>query len=175
MKFLPVVALSALVALAACEKPKPPPARPVATAPAPPIPPMTPAPILSGNLARRDQMPSFTLDRIGAAFDPINRKPAVTPGDKPILLFGFGFDPVANTPAKGVDVAIDGKLYPTAYGSPRPDVGRYTRNDGLVNVGFTGAVPANALDSGEHILTVRVIAADGSGYFESPQLKFEVQ
>lgn len=173
MKHTTVALLALTAALAACDKPKPPPAPA-----APPAPisaaPSASGPILSGGLARRPEFPGFYLDHIGAAIDPLNRKPAVTPGAQPIVLNGFGFDPTTKLPARGVDVVIDGKAYPTTYGAPRPDVARFTKVEGLTPVGFTTTLPAGALDSGEHILVVRVIASDGSGYFESPQFKFEV-
>lgn len=176
MKSLTLAALAALTAaLAACNAPKPPPVPP-APAAASDTGPTTPAgPILSGGLSMRPEAPGFYLDTIGAAVDPVNHQPAVTPGAKPIHIAGFGFDPVSRLPAKGVDILIDGKPYPTTYGSPRKDVPRYTKVDALLPVGFSATLPPGALDNGEHILAARVIAADGSGYFESPQFKFQVQ
>jgi hypothetical protein len=164
-----------VAALAACDKakPRPPvdggPPAPASTAP------VAVGPILSEGLHKRDEYPGFYLDKVGSASDPVVHKPAVTSGEAPIELAGFGFDPVAKAPAKGVDVVIDGKAYPTKYGAKRPDVARYMKNPALEPVAYTMTLPARALDAGEHIVVVRIIAADGSGYFESPQIKFEVR
>jgi hypothetical protein len=42
-------------------------------------------------------------------------------------------------------------------------------------VGFTLSLPAGALTPGEHTAVVRVIAADGGGYFEAPPITFQVK
>jgi hypothetical protein len=169
-------ALMAALALAACDKPKP---RPTPPDPFARLPPEEAAALategLSKGLPRRPELGGFTLDHIGAAPDPLNRQPAVTAGDRPILLDGFGFDPVARTAGKGVDVVIDGKAYPTAYGRTRQDVVRFTRTPALANVGFATQLPAGALAQGPHIVVVRVVAADGKAYYESPSIHFEVK
>ncbi len=102
----------------------------------------------------------------------MNRQPAATPADAPITLNGFGFDPVAKVPAKGVDLVIDGKAYAATYGGSRPDVARYFKAPGLVLTGYTMTLPAGALAKGPHAVIVRVIAADGAGYFESAPAPF---
>ena len=129
---------------------------------------------MSAGLAKRPEFPGFYLDRIGAAPDPVNRQPAATPGDVAIVLSGFGFDAVAKVPAKGVDLVIDGKAYGAAYGGSRPDVASYFKTPPLALTGYTVTLPAGTLPKGPHALVVRVIAADGKGYFESPPVPFTV-
>ena len=166
----------AAVTLTACDKAKVravPPDPMAAAAPAPEAGP--PAAVLSAGLTKRPEFPGFYLDRAGAAPDPINRQPAVTPADQPIVLDGFGFDPVAKTPAKGVDVVVDGKAYGTTYGGPRQDVATYNKVPGLVPVGYRTTLPAGALAVGSHTVVVRVIAADGKAYFEGPPIAFQVR
>jgi hypothetical protein len=92
-----------------------------------------------------------------------------------MVLDGFGFDAVAKLPAKGVDVVVDGKAYGTAYGHARPDVGDYFKTPALAATGFRTTLPAGTLAAGMHTLRLRVVAADGKGYFESPQVGFEVK
>jgi hypothetical protein len=128
----------------------------------------------SEGLAKRTEFAAFYLDRVGEALDPANKQPAGTPGDAPILLSGFGFDPVAKTPAKGVDVVIDGKAYAASYGAAREDVANYFKSPGLTATGYTVTLPAGFLVNGPHKIAVRVIAADGTGYFESPPIPFTV-
>ena len=170
-------AVLAALSLAACDNPKPRhvPPDPMAAA-QPPLDAVI-APPEDGateGLARRTEVAVFYLDRVGAALDPLKNQPAGTPGDAPIVLNGFGFDPVAKAPAKGVDLAIDGKAYAAAYGGDREDVANYFKAPGLAATGYTLTLPAGFLVNGPHTVTVRVIAADGAGYFESPKIPFTV-
>ena len=168
------VILVLLVALSACDSPKP---RPIPVDPlAAPPPPAAPVPPpkdgMSAGLPKLAQVAAFTPDRIGAAQDPLNRQPASTSAAQPILIDGFAFDPAAKLPAKGVDVVIDGKAYGTAYGAPRQDVSAYFKTPALEPSGFAVTLPAATLAKGPHALVLRVIAADGKGYFESPKIPF---
>lgn len=169
----PAVALT--LGLCACDqgKPRHPPPDPMAQGPAP----VEEAPLpkaLSEGLDKRPEAAGFFLDHAGAAFDPYNKPPAVTPRDRPVVFDGFGFDSVAKIPARGVDVAVDGKAYGTAYGAVRQDVATYFSQPGLANVGFRVVLPTGTLSVGPHKVAVRVIAADGKGYYESPPIAFTV-
>ncbi len=169
-------ALMAALALAGCDKAKERHVPPDPFAALPPEPTSSPPTEgLSKGLAKRAELAGFSLDHAGAAQDPLNKQPAVTPADRPVRLDGFGFDPVAKAPAKGVDVVVDGKAYGTAYGAARPDVASYTKTPGLVKVGFSATLPAGTLAPGPHIAVVRVVAADGEGYYEGPPVRFEVK
>src|SRR5476651_2636672 len=85
-----------LLALSACEKGKPRhvPADPMALAPPPPVV-AAPTEGLSAGLPKLKGLPGVSLDRVGAAPDPLNRKPAVTPGAEATVFAGFAFDPKA--------------------------------------------------------------------------------
>jgi hypothetical protein len=87
---------------------------------------------------------------------------------------GFGFDPTAKAAARGVDVVVDGKTYGALYGHTRADVAVYFKIPGLTAVGYSLTLPPLTLAKGEHSVVVRVIAADGKGYFESPNFAFTV-
>jgi len=168
----------AVLALSACDKPKPrhPPPDPMEAAPPPPAQALAATlPALSGGLHKRSEFARFSLDTIGRAVDPANRQPAVIPAGEPIALSGFGLDEVAKRPAKGVDVVIDGTAYGSTYGAPRPDVAAYFKSPALAAVGFKAQLPAGLVPVGDHQAAVRVIAADGKGYFESPPIPFTVQ
>ena len=132
------------------------------------------APPLSIGLAKRPEAAGFFVDHIGAAADPRSKQPATTPAGQVTVIDGFGFDDATKTPAKGVDVVIDGKAYGSTYGSARPDVARYFKAPALVKVGFKAALPAESLTVGTHTLVVRIVAADGKGYFISPNIVFSV-
>jgi hypothetical protein len=169
-------ALMACLALAGCDKAKERRLPPDAFAALPPeATSSTPPDGLSQGLTKRRELAGFYLDHAGTARDPLNKRPAVTPAGQPIRLDGFGFDPVAKAPAKGVDVVVDGRAYGTVYGAARPDVASYTKTPALVKVGFTATLPAGTLAPGPHIAVVRVVAADGKSYYEGVAIPFGVR
>jgi hypothetical protein len=181
VKFRAVAALAGLAlaaaALAGCDNPKPrvvPPDPMARTLPPPAAAIGPPKDGTSGGLAKRPELAAFSLDRVGEALDPLNKQPAGTPGDAPISISGFGFDPAAKTPASGVDVVIDGAAYAAAYGAAREDVANYFKSPALTATGYAVTLPAGFLVNGPHKIVVRVIAADGKGYFESPAIPFTV-
>ncbi|HEV2533605.1 hypothetical protein [Phenylobacterium sp.] len=131
------------------------------------------APISAG-LTLRPEFPAFYLDRINEAHDPL-KNPATLSGNVPLEMTGFGFDGVAKAPAKGVDLDIDGRLFGTAYGSPRPDVASANKVPALGASGYKAVLPPGALKPGKHQVVVRVVTADGTGYYQSPVINFTVQ
>lgn len=170
---LPITALAlfslALLSLAACDKPKPrQAAAPLAVAPAAaPAAPTRPA--ASTGLAQRQEMAGFSLDAINEAQDPVNR-PATIRAGVPLVVSGFGFDPVAKTPGKAVDVVIDGVAYSTEYGHGRADVATFFKAEALSATGFRAALPA--VKPGPHTAIVRVVSADGQAYFDGVPISF---
>ncbi|WP_068878930.1 MULTISPECIES: hypothetical protein [unclassified Phenylobacterium] len=165
---LPIAAL-ALLSVAACDRPKPRQAAPplaIAPAAAPAAP---AAPAASTGLAQRDEMAGFSLDAINEAQDPVNM-PATIRAGVPVAVSGFGFDPVAKTPGKAVDIVIDGAAYPTEYGHERADVAAYFKADALASTGFRAALPA--VKPGPHTAVVRVVSADGQSYFDGVAISF---
>jgi len=167
----------AALAQAGCDKAKPRdlPPDPFAAGPAPAAPESAPGQGMSAGLARRAETAGFFVDHVGQAVDPLTRRPAVTAAGQPTVLDGFAFDPVAKAPARGVDLIVDGKAYGAAYGAARPDVAAFFKTPGLVTVGFKAVLPADVLKPGAHTAVVRVVAADGKGYFDSPTLAFEAK
>jgi hypothetical protein len=180
-KVLTIGAACAL-ALTACEqgKPRHVPPDPMAKAPPPVIPipgaalPVPGLPSLSAGLSKRPQAALFSIDSIGAAVDPLNQ-PAVVPAGEPIFVRGFGLDPVTKTPGKGLDVVVDGKAYGTSYGAGRDDVAAYFKAAGLTKVGFKTTLPPGEVAAGRHQILVRVVAADGKGYYDGATIAFEVK
>jgi hypothetical protein len=94
------------------------------------------------------------------------------PAGSALTMDGFGFDVVAKKPAKGVDLDVDGRLFGTTYGSPRADVATAQKVPDLVKVGYRGVIPGAILTPGEHQVSVRVVSADGTGFYASPVIKF---
>jgi len=169
--------LLAVLALGGCERGKPrhPPPDPMAVAPPQAQAPPPPAEGMSAGLAKRKELAGFSIDSIGLAQDPLNRQPAATPQGEPIVIQGFGFDPTARLPGRGVDVVVDGKAYRADYGAGRADVAAYFKTPRLTPTGFKVTLPADTLAAGAHQASVRVVAADGRGYFEGLRIAFVVQ
>jgi len=177
MKIAASLTLACLLALGGCDEPKSrtTPFDPMAAGPPPEAPSAAPGAGMSIGLPKRPQAPGFFLDHVGGAADPLGRPPAVTAGDQPMLFDGFGFDPVAKAPGKGVDLVVDGRVYAAVYGAQRPDVAQFHKTPGLVAVGYKATLPAGTLKAGPHSVAVRVIAADGAGYYEGPPVPFTVK
>lgn len=169
---LPLAAIL-LLAVAACDEPKHRPAAggaaAVVTAGAPAL-----LPPASVGLARRPDMAVFSLDLINEAADPLNNPARIKAGG-PTTFSGFGFDPVAKTAGKAIDLVVDGVPYGTTYGSERPDVAGYYKTDAILLSGFRVTLPTGTVKRGPHKVVVRVVAADGKSYFDSATLSFDAK
>ena len=87
---------------------------------------------------------------------------------------GWAVDQRAKTAAAGVVVNVDGKTDLVAnYGQPRPDVAANLKNPNYTNCGFVTSLDVSGLEKGRHTLTMRVVTADGKGYFEQKQ-KYDI-
>jgi len=163
-----------LLALSACDKPKPRPAAAAAATAAAQAgaPALTPA--ASTGLAKRAEMAGFSLDLINEAQDPLNRPATIRTG-VPVTVSGFGFDPVAQTAGKAIDIVIDGAAYGTTYGHERSDVAAYYKTEAVLKSGFRTTLPAGTVKAGPHKILVRVVAADGKSYFDSATIDFYAQ
>lgn len=88
---------------------------------------------------------------------------------------GWACDQLAQTEARGVIINIDGNEDVLAkYGQSRPDVATHLKSPKYTNSGFIATVDASSLRKGRHTLTIRVVTADGKGYFEHKN-KYEVE
>lgn len=166
-----------LAGLGACDegKPRHPPPDPMAVMAPPSGLAAKGPPGRSVGLPRRPEPAAFSLDRINEAKDPLNRQPATVSAGEALVFQGFGFDPVARLPGRGADLVIDDKPYGTAYGAGRADVAAYFKNPAVTAVGFKTTLPAGLVAVGAHKAVVRVIAADGKGYFDGAPIAFEVR
>lgn len=169
---LPIAAIL-LLAVGACDKAKPrhgaAAASQAAAAGAPTL-----TPPASSGLAKRPEMAVFSLDLINGAQDPLNN-PAKIEAGVPTTFSGFGFDPVAKTAGKALDIVIDGVAYGTTYGAERSDVAGYYKTEAVLPSGFRVTLPAKTIKKGAHQVVVRVVAADGKSYFDSAILGFDAR
>jgi hypothetical protein len=128
----------------------------------------------SMRLARRLGYSPAYLDKAGAAFDPLNNPGAATPASAPIDLRGFAFDGPRKALAGGVDLVIDGEAYEARYGLWRGDVAESQGDRELGPCGFVLTLAPQALEPGRHTVIVRTLAADGGGFYETPEHLIEV-
>jgi phosphoglycerol transferase len=111
---------------------------------------------------------SDQVDQIGENRAPWGAGTAQIRRSQEAKVSGWAIDAPRRSPAAGVDVVVDGMVFPTTYGTHRNDVAEYFRQPGYRDSGFTAIIPANAIAPGEHWLSIRVVTADGGCYFQSP-------
>jgi len=83
-----------------------------------------------------------------------------------VTVNGWALDAVAKQVASGVLLEVDGRLtIPAQYGLPRPDVASLLGWQYKFS-GFSASFATSVLAKGLHTLSLRVISADGQGYYE---------
>ena len=87
-------------------------------------------------------------------------------GSGMLVAQGWAFDQLDRAPAAGVFVSLDGKLYPTTYGNPRLDIAALFRSNQCTDTGFQWAIPAWKLGKSVHEIALKVLSADGKGYYD---------
>lgn len=91
-----------------------------------------------------------------------------------ITISGWAVDQEARAAAHGVFIDIDGqKDIPGIYGTPRYDVSNYFKNKNYAYSGFSASFRTILLAKGKHILSLKIITADGKGYYE-PGIKVTI-
>ncbi len=84
-----------------------------------------------------------------------------------IGMAGWAIDRQTMKPAGGVSVDVDGrKTYVGAYGSDREDVASALNNEALRSCGFKVLIPQEVLTKGWHELSLIILNAQRSGYYE---------
>jgi hypothetical protein len=87
-----------------------------------------------------------------------------------------GWAVVQGDVAGGVVVELDGKPYPADYGEPRPDVGALFHAPGPLHCGFEWSVPAADLGKDWHVLTLKILNRERTGYYEGSRgLRFKME
>jgi hypothetical protein len=129
---------------------------------------------LSLSLGRCDRDLLTYIEQIGPVRSVYGGAPIVVRGDHSLRVAGWAVDPHARTPAAGVDVAIDGGVFPTFYGADRPDVVGALGERGYYASGFVTEIPATVLPRGEHALSLRVVSSDRTCYFTAPEIRVVV-
>jgi hypothetical protein len=89
---------------------------------------------------------------------------------------GWAIDGVHAALPAGVTIVVDDHYEVVAQARlERPDVAAELGNSNVRACGFVAQVPLGDLPTGEHRLAARVIAADGSGFYEGHSLAFRTR
>jgi hypothetical protein len=87
-----------------------------------------------------------------------------------------GWAAVHDAAPGAVYITLDGKPRPAESGIPRPDVDALFHRSEPMRAGFEWSVPAWDLGKDWHELAVKVMAPDGSGYYDSVRkLRFRME
>jgi hypothetical protein len=109
----------------------------------------------------------FSVDVINDRALPQNMVIEAKHGDA-IYIAGWAVDERVQTEAGGVFVEVDKQLViPALYGLDRSDVAAHFRNERYRPSGFSVFFAASALEKGRHTLSLKVIAADRRGYYDT--------
>ncbi len=106
--------------------------------------------------------PPLSMEQLnGVRLDEATAADLVFPAETEYVhVVGWAVDPVADAPAGGVYLEIDGVPYPAFYGKLREDGPcRYC--------GFERAVPISRLAPGAHTLTAKALTRDRHSFYES--------
>jgi hypothetical protein len=109
----------------------------------------------------------FSVDVINDRVSPHNVVIEAKHGDA-FYITGWAVDESAQREAGGVVVEVDKQLViPALYGLDRPDIAAHFRNERYRSSGFSVFFAASALKKGRHTLSLKVIAADRRGYYDT--------
>jgi|GEM_PF-6956731 len=117
----------------------------------------------------------YSLERFNEVVTPLAKPPVRVAAGGRLVLSGWAVDRYAQKPAAGVEVEIDGDVYPCVYGRKREDVAQYFQQPAYKNSGFLLDLAAAQVGPGWHELRVRVLSADGKTYRRSVPFRFEVK
>ncbi|WP_169309406.1 hypothetical protein [Thermodesulfobium narugense] len=102
----------------------------------------------------------------------------ITKNDKDniIQISGWAVDSIEKNADRGVIAVIDSKyFYPLGNGIQRPDVSKFFNNTNYEYSGFNGSIPLSDLSYGKHILTLRIVNYNETGYYESKPIELNIE
>lgn len=106
---------------------------------------------------------------------PLSDRPIRVAVADELIIEGWAVDQSAGTKAAGVDCVIDGLPYRGHYFVARNDVAEDRGVPDYFESGFQCSMPAGCLTPGEHSLSLRVVSADRSCYYETSLLRVMVE
>jgi hypothetical protein len=136
--------------------------------------PAVPAPATIG-IAACPGEPVANIDQLATATGPVWDKIPHVASSGEFRILGWAIDQSAKSAAADLDIVIDGTPFPSLYGTDRSDVAEGLKNPAYRASGFTADIPARKLGKGQHVLVLRVIAANRKCYFQSRAVRFVVE
>ncbi len=100
---------------------------------------------------------------------PRDRSGAVLEGKSFVKVTGWAVDAEAKDTAGGVYVVIDGKPFPTLYGTKKKEVAERLGAPAYEHSGFWRAIPVSEIEPGTHELSLIVVTSDEEGYYRFDQ------
>ncbi len=86
---------------------------------------------------------------------------------KSFQIAGFAVDEAHARAAAGVVILVDGQSFVAVYGGERPDIAKALDNQNYLHSQFWAEIPTAGFAKGLHDVSLRVVAGDRSGYYES--------
>lgn len=118
---------------------------------------------------------SYTIDQLGSQNAPFSEPVHKISNSGEIVVRGWAVDVAHKSSGADLDVAIDGKMFSTIYGTERADVEQYFGVAGYRNSGFTAAIPTTRLNRGRHSMSVRLLSSDRTCVYESPAIPIQIE
>jgi len=121
---------------------------------------------------------SYSIDLInGRRSAPQGSYFTVNATDEPtVTIHGWAIDQAADDAAGGVFASIDGKRdFVAQYGKRRPDVAASYNNDNYKYSGFSASFATSQLGRGTHSLTLKIVNADRTGYYQIGRSTIDVR
>ena len=123
----------------------------------------------TADFALLDAEPLFYIEDVNGK-RPASQKllPVAIDWEETLIIKGWAVDQINNSAARGIMIDVDnGKLeMPALYGIDRPDIAEYHKNENYRYSGFEASVDASAIGSGQHIMAIKVLAANGKEYYK---------
>ena len=127
-------------------------------------------------LRKSERVPKCIIEKINDTWSPQIKQPVPVPYGQSVTVTGWAVDEERRSVAGGVDVVVDGMPYRARYGLARDDVAAYLGFPGCKNSGFTLTVPPSKLvEKGLHHVALRVLANDGTFFYNSAALAIELR
>jgi hypothetical protein len=126
-------------------------------------------------LGEKYDLPFLGLTPLSRSTELQVENPTIFPNDNAFVVGGWAFDSANNNVAGGVQLRIDGKVFPAYYGLSRRDVADRFKNPRLEFSGFSACLPLRSIGTGSHKLAISVLSHDGRALFRPQQMGFQLQ
>jgi len=114
--------------------------------------------------------PRYDGETAGCNIDNVNGRPVAMIeihrlNERGMRVEGWAVDSVAGQASTQVFVGVDRRIdFPALTGNQRPDVASFFHNPNYETAGFTAYIRSSLIPDGEHILNLKIVNHDGSGY-----------